>query len=156
MDINATLFGQMVTFILFVGFTMKFVWPPLMRIMEDRRKKIADGLAAAEKGQRDLELAQIKAREQLVEAKAEASRIIEQANQRANHIVEESKQQARLEGDRLIDLAKSQIEQEYNSARQELMQQVSIIAVAGAEKILKHEVDRKTNDRLINELISEI
>lgn len=156
MDINATLFGEMITFTVFVAFTMKFVWPLLMGMMEDRRKKIADGLAAAEKGRRDLELAEIKVKDMLTEAKAESSRIIEQATLRANHIIEESKQQARVEGDRLIGLAKGQIEQEFNSAKQELMQQVSILAVAGAEKILKHEVDRSINDRLVNELIGEI
>lgn len=156
MDINATLIAQMITFILFVVFTMKVVWPPLMRVMEERRKKIADGLAAAEKGKRDLELAEIKVKEQLTEAKAEAARIIEQANQRANHIVEEAKQQAREEGDRLIQLAKGEVSQEYNNAKQQLLQQVSVIAVAGAEKILQREVDHKINDKFINEMLSEI
>lgn len=156
MDINATLIAQMITFILFVVFTMKVVWPPLMRVMEERRKKIADGLAAAEKGKRDLELAEIKVKEQLTEAKAEAARIIEQANQRANHIVEEAKQQAREEGDRLIQLAKGEISQEYNNAKQQLLQQVSVIAVTGAEKILQREVDHKINDKFINEMLSEI
>lgn len=156
MDINATLIAQMITFILFVVFTMKVVWPPLMRVMEERRQKIADGLAAAEKGKRDLELAEIKVKEQLTEAKAEAARIIEQANQRANHIVEEAKQQAREEGDRLIQLAKGEVSQEYNNAKQQLLQQVSVIAVAGAEKILQREVDHKINDKFINEMLSEI
>lgn len=156
MDINVTLFGQIITFSVFVWFTMKFVWPPLMRAMEERRKKIADGLAAAEQGKKELELAQIKVKEQLTEAKTEAARIIEQANQRAHHIVEESKQKARIEGDRLIKLAKDEIEQEYNTTKEQLMEHVSDLAVAGAEIILRREVDKKSNDRLVDELVSEI
>ncbi len=156
MDINATLFGQIITFSLFVWFTMKFVWPPVSRIMEDRRKKIADGLAAAEQGKKELELAHIRAKEQLTEAKAEAARIIEQANQRANHIIEDSKQQARVEGDRLLQLAKGEIEQEYNMTKQQLMSHVSDLAVAGAEIILRREIDRGGNDRLVDELVREI
>lgn len=156
MDINLTLIGQMITFALFVGFTMKFVWPPLMRIMEDRRKKIADGLAAAEQGQKELELAHIKAKEQLTETKAEASRIIEQAHHRAHHIIEEAKQQARIEGDRLLHLAKDEIEQEYNMAKEELMRKISELAVAGAEKILQREIDKKNNHNLVDQLVGEI
>ncbi len=156
MDINATLFGQMITFILFIWFTMKFVWPPLMRVMEERRKKIADGLAAAEQGQRDLELAQIKVKEQLTEVKTEAAHIIEQANKRAGHIIEEAKGQARVEGERLLQLTQGEIEQAYHSAKESLMQQVSTLAIAGAEKILQRKVDKKTNDRLVDQLVDEI
>jgi F-type H+-transporting ATPase subunit b len=156
MDINATLFGQMITFAVFFWFTMKFVWPPLSRIMEERRKKIADGLAAAEEGQKQLELAEIKSKDRLREAKAEASRILEQAHQRANHIVEEAKDQARVEGVRLMDLANSEIERSYNQAKEDLLHRISVIAVAGAERILQKEVDKKVNDRLVNELVGEI
>lgn len=156
MDINLTLLGQMITFALFFWFTMKFVWPPLSRVMEERRKKIADGLASAEEGQKQLELAKIKSKDQLREAKAEASRIIEQAHQRANHIVEQAKEQARVEGNRLVELANSEIERSYNLAKEQLVNRISVIAVAGAERILQKEVDRKVNDQLVNEMVSEI
>lgn len=156
MDINATLFAQIFTFIIFIWFTMKFVWPPVMRIMEERRNKIADGLAAAEQGKKELELARIKSKEELLEAKASAAHIIEQANQRANHIIEEAKGQARVEGERLLQLAKGEVEQEYNTAKETLLRQVSGIAVAGAERILQREVDKNSNNRLVDELVSEI
>lgn len=154
MDINATLFGQMIVFALFVIFTMKVVWPPLMRMMEERRNKIADGLAASEQGKKELELAKEKIKEELMEAKSKAVHIIEQATHRAGQIVEEAKVQAREEGARLLVLAQGEIKQEYNSARALLLTQVSELAVAGAEKILQHEVDKASNDRLINDLVS--
>lgn len=154
MDINATLFGQMIVFALFIVFTMKLVWPPLMRMMEERRAKIADGLAASEQGKKELEQAKDKVKEELTEIKVRAGQIIEQANQRAHQIVEEAKNQARQEGDRLLVLAQAEIEQEYNSARAALLTQVSELAVAGAEKILQHEVDKASNDRLIKDLVS--
>ncbi len=156
MDLNATLFGQMITFILFIWVTMKFIWPKLIQVMEERRNKIADGLAAAEQGQRELELAQYKTKEMLMEAKKEAAHILEMANQRANHIVEEGKERAREEGDRLLKLAQGEVEQEYNSAREQLLQQVSSIAVAGAERILQREVDKAGNDKIVQELVGEI
>jgi len=156
MDINLTLLGEMITFAVFIWFTMKFVWPPLMNAMNERQQKIADGLAAGEQGQRELELARIKIKEQLLEAKTEAATILEQANQRAGHIVEEAKGKARDEGDRLLQLAKGEIDQEYNTAKEALMQNVSKIVVAGAEKILQREVDQKNNDSLIKELVGEI
>lgn len=156
MDINATLIGEIITFILFVWFTMKFVWPPLMKVMEARRKQIADGLAAAEQGHNEYELAQHKSKELLTEAKGEASSIIEQAHHRANHIVEEAKSNARDEGDRLMKIAKGDIEQEVNSARDQLLTQVTKISVNAAEKILKREVSTEGNDQLVDEVISEM
>lgn len=156
MDINATLIGQTITFILFIAFSAKFVWPPLMRVMEERRKKIADGLAAAEQGHNELELAKIKVKQQLTDAKAQAAHIIEQANQRANHIIEEAKAKAREEGNRLVELAQGEIEQQYNMARESLMQQVSGLAIAGAERILQREIDKKHNDQIVSQLMSEI
>ena len=156
MDINATLIIQMLVFVIFIWVTMRFIWPPLMKALETRRKTIADGLAAAEEGKKALELAEIKAKEQLTEAKTQAAHIIEQANQRASHIIDESKTRAREEGDHLLQLAKGEIEQEYNAAKEKLMKQVSSIAVAGAERILQHEVDKASNDRLVDELVSEI
>lgn len=156
MEINATIIGQMITFILFVMFTMKFVWPPLMRAMEDRRKKIADGLAAAEQGQKDLELAKIKVKEQLKEAKNEAAKIIEQANSRAVNVVEEAKIKAREEGGRLVEMAQDEIDRNYNLAKEKLMRHVADIAIAGTERILQREIDKTTNDRLVEKLLSEI
>lgn len=154
MNINLTLFGEMITFAIFVWFTMRFVWPPLMKAMEERRETIAAGLAAAEKGKRDLELAAHKVTELLTEAKAQAALMIEQANHRANHIIEESKTQARIEGDRLLAIAKTDIAREFQAAREELMQQVSSLVIAGAEKVLQHEVNKSANDKIILEMIN--
>lgn len=140
MNLNLTLLGEMLTFAVFIWFTMRFVWPPLMAALEERREKIAAGLAAADKGHRDLELAQYKINEMMTEAKGRAAQIIEQANQRANHIVEEAKGRARVEGDRLITLAKRDIEQEYHAAREKLLDEVSSLAMLGAKKILNEQV----------------
>lgn len=156
MDINATLIIQMLVFVVFIWVTMRFIWPPMMKTLEERRKKIADGLAAAEQGQKDLELAQIKVKEMLTDAKAQAAHIIEQANQRSTHIITEATVRAREEGERLLALAKTEIDQEYNTAKEKLMKKVSSIVLAGAEKILQKEVDKASNDRLVDELVSEI
>lgn len=156
MNINLTLLGEMITFAIFVWFTMRFVWPPLVKAMQERRETIAAGLAAAEKGKRDLELAKHKVTEILTEAKAQAAQMIEQANHRANHIIEEAKAKARDEGNRLLAIAKTDIEREYNSAREQLMDQISSLVVAGAEKVLKHEVNKSANDRLVSEMIDAL
>lgn len=155
-DINASLIIQMLVFIVFVGLTMKFIWPPIIKALETRRKNIIDGLAAAEKAHRELEVAEIKANAKLVEAKAQAVQIIKEANQRAYNIIEVAKNKAREESIQLFQLAKNDIEQEYNIAKTELLNLVSDIAVAGAKKILKGEVDKASNDHLIEELVSEI
>ena len=155
MDINATLFGQIITFAVFIWFTMKFVWPPLMRAMEERRKKIADGLADANKAKHDLELAQLKAKQELQTAKNDAAHIIEQANHRANQIIEQSKEQARVEGDRMLELAQEEVQQEYNRAREELLKEMSGLVIAGAEKVLKKSIDGASNEALIQEVIGE-
>lgn len=156
MDINITLIGQMITFAVFVWFTMKYVWPPLTKVMEERRSTIAEGLAAAQRGHDELELAQHQSKQQLIEAKAQAASIVEKANHRANSIIEESKSKARVEGERLLTIAQGEVAQEYNTARETLMQEVSKIAVSGAEKILKKEIDTDHNDWLIGELTKEI
>lgn len=155
MSINATLLFQVIVFIVFVAVTMKYIWPPVTEMLEKRRKEIADGLAAAAQGVKDLELAAHKSKEITTEAKSEAAHIIEQANARANRIIEESKGQARIEGDRLVKLAKEEIDQQFNAAKSKLMDQVSQIAIAGAEKILQSEVDKASNDRLVKELVSD-
>ncbi len=156
MNINITLIFQIIVFIAFIWITKRYIWPPIMNALEQRRETIADGLAAAEKGQKDLELAAIKSREQLAEAKLNASRIVESAHQRANHIIEEAKSKARHEGERLIKLAQEEIEQQHIESRQQLLKEVSGIAVAGAERILQKEIDKASNDRLVKDLVSEI
>lgn len=156
MNLNATLIGQAITFAIFIWFVMKFVWPPVVQTMEERRKKIADGLAAAEKGHRELELAQLKVEEELRDAKAQAAKVIEQANQRASFIVDEAKTKAREEGDRLLVLAQSEIQQERNVARESLLKEVSTLAIAGAEKILGHQIDQQQSNRLVDEMIGEV
>lgn len=155
MNINLTLLGEMITFAIFVWFTMRFVWPPLMKAMEERRATIAAGLAAAEKGKRDLELAQHKVTEILTEAKAQAALMIEQAHHRANHIIEESKARAREEGDRLMLIAKNDIEREFQRARDTLMDQVSSLVIAGAEKVLQHEINKSANDKIVADLLEQ-
>lgn len=156
MDINATLLVQMITFALFVWFTMKFVWPPISQALVDRQAKIADGLAASERGQRELELAQVKVTESLREAKSQASDIIDKANRRAMQIVDEAKGQARLEAEKQSKMAKEQLQQEISQAREALKKQFSSLAVLGAEKILEREVDKAANSALLDNLIKEI
>lgn len=156
MDINATLIGQFITFALFVWFTMKFVWPPVTKAMQERKEKIADGLAAAERGKHDFELAQNKSAEMMREGKVQASVIIDEANKRAGHIIEEAKNQAREENERIFTLGKAEIERELEKAKQHLKNQIAIIAMNGAEKILKHNIDKAANTELLDSLITEI
>jgi F-type H+-transporting ATPase subunit b len=155
-NINITLFGQMVTFAVFVWFCMKFVWPAITGVMEERKNKIADGLDAADRAMRDLELAQNKASDQLKEAKQEAAVLIEQANKRASQIVEEAKDQARVEADRIKTAAQAEIEQEMNRAREELRAKVATLAVQGAEKILQTSVDSAANRELLDKLAAQL
>ena len=156
MNINLTLFGQMVTFAIFVWFCMKFVWPVIITAMEERQQKIADGLDAADRAMRDLEAAQDKATDQMKEAKQEAAGIVDQANKRANQIVDEAKQQAITEGDRLKIAAEAEIEQEINRAKEELRASVAGLALAGAEKILEASIDDKANRALVYNLASQL
>lgn len=156
MNINLTLFGQMVTFAIFVWFCMKFVWPVIITAMEERQQKIADGLDAADRAMRDLEAAQDKATDQMKEAKQEAAGIVDQANKRANQIVEEAKQQAITEGDRLKVAAEAEIEQEINRAKEELRASVAGLAIAGAEKVLEASIDDKANRSLVDNLASQL
>jgi F-type H+-transporting ATPase subunit b len=155
-NITATLIGQMLFFVVFVAFTMKFVWPLITTAMAERQKKIADGLAAADRAAHSLELAQEKAAAALREAKAEAGRIIELANKRAAEIVDEGKQQARTEGERILTAAKAEVDQEAHRAREQLRKQVSALAVAGAEKILAKSVDQKSHSDLLEKLAAEL
>jgi F-type H+-transporting ATPase subunit b len=155
-NINLTLFGQMVTFAIFVWFCMKFVWPVIIAAMEERQQKIADGLDAADRAMRDLEAAQDKATDQMKEAKQEAAGIVDQANKRANQIVDDAKQQAITEGDRLKVAAEAEIEQEVNRAKEELRASVAGLAIAGAEKVLEASIDDKANRALIDNLASQL
>lgn len=156
MNINLTLLGQMITFMILVGVTMKYIWPPMMKALDDRKKTIADGLEAAERGHHELELARHRATENLRDAKIEAAKIIDLANQRATRMIEDAKEKARDEGDRLINLAKDQITQELQTAKQQLLKQVAVLAISGAEKILSEKIDESTNNRLVDQLIDEI
>jgi len=156
MNINLTLIGQSITFIVFVWFCMKFVWPPIMGALKEREKKIADGLAAAERGEHEQELAEKAAAEKLHEAKEQASEIIVQAQKRASEIVDEAKDDARTEGERLVTAAQSEIEQEVNRAKETLRQQVATIAVAGASKVLEREIDESAHGDILDKLAAEI
>ncbi len=156
MNFNATLIGQSITFLVFVWFCMKYIWPPLMTALEERNAKISDGLAAAEQGQKDLEDAQSKVSDSLNDAKQQAQEIINQAQKRANEIVDESKDTAREEAEKIKIAASSDIDQQINSAREQLRKEVSSIALAGAEQILKREVDAKTHAAVLDELVAQI
>lgn len=155
MNLNATLIGEIFIFCVFIGFVMLFVWPPLVTMMEERKQMIADGLAAAEKGNRDAELAEIKAKETINEAKTKAAKILEQAEQRAHAVIEASQVKAREEGQRLIDMAQVDIEQQVNAARDSLIQEVTGLAMQGASRILNAEVNEQTSARLVDEMIKE-
>lgn len=149
MNINFTLVSQAIAFSVFIWFTVKFVWPPLLRAIEERQKTIADGLAAGERGRHELELASQRSSEVLKDAKQRASEIILQAEKRASEIVEDAKKAAKDEGDRIIAGAKADIEHEMFSAKEALRQHVAQLAVAGAAKILRREVDAKAHADLL-------
>jgi len=156
MNINLTLIVQMITFAVFVIFCMKYVWPPIMNALHERKTKIADGLAAAERGQHEHELAEKRAVEALHEAKEKASEIIAKAEKRASDIVDESKHDARAEGDRLLTAAKAEIDQEVQRAKESLRADLSAIVISGAEKILEREVDASAHDDMIKKLATQI
>lgn len=156
MNLNATLLGQFITFGIFVFVMVKFVWPPIMAAMRDRQLKISDGLAAAEKGVRDLENAKTQAADINNEARTQAADILGQANKRGTGIVEEAKTQARAERERILTAAQAEIEQERNRLREALRGEVSAIAMAGAGKILEREIDEKTHRDLLNKLAAEL
>lgn len=156
MNINLTIIGQAIAFFIFVVFCMKYVWPPLTAALAERKKKIADGLDAAERAQRDLKLAQEKAADDMRASKDEAAAIIEQANKRATQIIEEAKEQAREEANRVKAAAEAELEQEINQAKESLRAQVGALALAGAEKILEASVDEKAHSQLVDKLAAEL
>lgn len=156
MNINLTLIGQLISFLFFIWFCKRFVWTALMRMMEQRQAKIADGLDAADRAARDLELAQEKATDQLKAAKQEAAAIIDQANKRATQIIEEAKDQAIAEGNRLKAAAEAEIEQQINRAKEELRKKVAVLALQGAEKVLQASIDENANRALVDNLSAQL
>ncbi|WP_022950169.1 F0F1 ATP synthase subunit B [Methylohalobius crimeensis] len=156
MSINITLLGQMITFALLVWFTMKFVWPPLMEALEERKKKIADGLAAAERGKHEMELAEQRAKTVIHESKEQANEIVGMAQKRANEIVEDAKENARLEGERLIAAAKTEIEREVQQAREELRDQVAQLVVTASEQILREEIDQAKHRSILDDVTKQL
>ncbi len=156
MNITVTLFAQMAAFILLIWFVNKVLWGPLSKMMEDRQKRIADGLSAADRAAKDLELAQEKAGVELRAAREQGAQIVAMANKRAAEIVEEAKVQARTEGDRLIVAAKAEVEQEAHRAREQLRKQVAALAMAGAEKVLTRSIDAKVHGELLEKLSAEL
>jgi len=156
MNLTATMIGQTITFFVFVWFCMKYVWPPLTKALDERKKKIADGLAAAEKGKHDLELAKKGAVDELKKGKEKASEIIHHAERQASEIVDGAKERAKVEAERIITGARAEIEQEANQAREELRKRMSDLVVIAASKILEKEVDAKAHAALIENVAKEL
>jgi len=156
MNINLTLFAQAATFAIFIWFTAKFVWPPLSRAIEARQKQVAEGLAAAERGKQDLQQAGVRTEAMLKEARDKAQEILAQAERRASQIIEEAKTSAGEESSRIKAGAMAEIDQEVSRARETLRTQVASLAVAGAEQILRREVDQKTHADLLASVQSQL
>ena len=156
MDLNMTLLGQSIAMLVFVWFCMKFIWPPIMNAIEERQTKIADGLAAAERGQQSLDDAKSEAGKIVGDARKQASGILDQAHARADEIVADGKTEGVKERERQLVAARAEMEQEVNRAREELRGQVSAIAVASAEKILRREIDGKAHEDILTRLAAEL
>ncbi|MDW6091391.1 MULTISPECIES: F0F1 ATP synthase subunit B [Vibrio] len=156
MNINATLLGQAIAFALFVWFCMKYVWPPLMAAIEERQKKIADGLSAAERAEKDLDLAKANASERIKEAKQAAAEVIEQANKRKVQILDEARDEAIVERNHLIAQAEAEIESLRIRARDDLRKQVAALAVAGAEKILERSIDKDAHKDILDSITAKL
>lgn len=156
MNINYTLIGQSITFFIFVLFCMKYVWPPLLAAMQAREKRIEEGLLAADRADKDLELAQQNAVSKMAEAKHEAAGIVDQANKRANQIIDEAKDKAKEEADRILAAAHAEIEQEISQAKEALRGQVAELALVGAEKVLGESVDAAKHAAMLDKLAAEL
>lgn len=156
MNINFTLIGQTIAFAVFVWFCMRYIWPPIMNALEARKKEIADGLAAAEKGRKAEDRGKEKAGEIIKDAKSQAQEILGNAEKRRNEIIEEAKSDAKAEGERIMASARAEIEQEINRAREELRGQVAALVVSGAGRILDKEVDAKAHGKLIDDLVAQL
>jgi F-type H+-transporting ATPase subunit b len=155
-SINATLIGQMITFALLVWFTMKYIWPPLFDSLEERKKKISEGLAAAERGQEEMQLAEKKAKSVLKQAKEQSAEIVNLAQKRANELVEESKDAAKKEGERMILAAKAQIEQEMQQAKEGLRKEVAALALRAAEQVLNAEIDKAKHQDIVSKVSNQL
>ena len=156
MNINATLIGELIAFIVFVGFCMKFVWPPIIAAIEARQQKIADGLAASDRAETELLLAQENAKKQLVDAKAQASALIDQAKKREAQIIDEAAVKAQAEREKILAQAKAEVEAERIRAKEELRKQVAVLAVAGAERILQRSIDEAAHSDILEKLVAEL
>lgn len=156
MNPNITLLGQMISFAILIWFSVKFIWPPLIKAIEERQQKIAEGLAAADNAQKNLAQADAKVADELKSARAKANEIIEQAHQRANALIDAAKADAIAEGTRQKALAEAEIEAAANRAKEDLRKQVSLLAVTGAEKLLKREINANDQKALIDELAAQL
>ena len=156
MNIDVSLIGEIVVFGLFVWLTMKLIWPPIIKAMDERASKIADGLAAGERGRKDLENAQVKATELLHSARDRGAEVVEVANQQAARVLEEARKDAQAERQRQVDAAKAEIQQELNRAKQALRAEVANIAVTAAGRILEREIDPRAHKALLDELAGQI
>lgn len=156
MNINLTLIAQVLTFALFLWFTARFVWPPLLRAMAERQKTIADGLAQAERAKNELDIAHRKAADILREAREDAAQVITDAGKRAAAMIEEAKNQARAEGERLLVAARAEIALEASRAKESLRAAIADLAVEGAAKILEKEIDKAAHARLLDDVVSKL
>ncbi|MFV9997740.1 MAG: F0F1 ATP synthase subunit B [Arsenophonus endosymbiont of Dermacentor nuttalli] len=156
MNLNATILGQAIAFVLFVLFCMKYVWPPIMAAIEKRQKEIADGLSSAERAKKNLDLAKADAAERLRKAKAEAQIIIEQANKQRVQLIEEAKVEAETERNKIVVQAQIEIDAERKRVREELRKQVAMLAISGAEKIIERSVDVAANSDIVDKLVNEL
>ena len=155
MNFNFTLIGQLLAFILFVWFCIRYVWPPMLQILEEREKEVADGLEAASRGRKELEDANAQKEMLVDEAKKEAADLVSQAGQRANQMIEDAKNQAQEEAERIKTSAKADLDQAAKKAREEIRSEVATLVVAGAEKILGSEIDQEKNAEIIEEISKE-
>ena len=156
MNMNATLLGQAIAFSMFVWFCMKYVWPPIMQAIEERQKKIADGLQAAERAAKELNLAQANASEQLKEAKRTATEVIDQANKRKAQILDEAREEAQAERQKILAQAEAELEAERKRARDDLRKQVATLAIAGAEKILERTTEQDVHKDVLDNLTAKL
>lgn len=156
MNINATLLGQILVFIIFLWVTLKYIWPPLLKAMKEREKKIAEGLEAGERGRVRLETAKSKTAEMVRVAKQKAAKTLEQATAKANQMIEEAKEQGAQENQRIVAHAQIEIDQQIQRAKEALRLDLSALIIQGAEKILEKEVDKKSHEKLMDQLITEL
>ncbi len=156
MDINMTLFGEMITFAILIWVTMKFIWPPIVKAMQERQEKIAEGLSAAERGQHKLKLAEQRTADMLREVKRDSAKILEKSNARAIQIIDDAKQRGFQEGQRMIEVAKLEINQQSQLAKEALRVGFSDLVVSATEKLLEKNLDKKAHEKMLDELISEI